>query len=142
MACYCGDCGSHQPDRSPRNPEVGPRCGECRLGTGIHNTADPLCEARKYEEPRLQRVEQPEGWSVMEDTDITPYLEEVDAIVKEAVASASAEVKRPMTPEERLLADEIVSLRERLNDEWRAGYRAGYDIGRIAEKECWPYLSE
>lgn len=26
------------------NPDVGPRCGECRLGLGAHNTADPLCD--------------------------------------------------------------------------------------------------
>lgn len=25
------------------NPDVGPRCGECRLGLGIHNVADPYC---------------------------------------------------------------------------------------------------
>jgi hypothetical protein len=26
------------------NPDVGPRCPECRLGLGSHNTADPYCD--------------------------------------------------------------------------------------------------
>ena len=25
------------------NPDRGPRCGECRLGLGVHEPADPLC---------------------------------------------------------------------------------------------------
>lgn len=25
------------------NPERGPRCGECRLGLGVHEPRDPLC---------------------------------------------------------------------------------------------------
>ena len=39
-----------QPGRVPgvaRNPDVGPRCGECRLGTGVHNPADPLCDLHR-----------------------------------------------------------------------------------------------
>lgn len=67
---------------------------------------------------RLQRVEQPEGWRVMESTDITPYLEEVDSIVKAAVAvgSASVEVERPMTAEELLLAQEVRRLQRYIEE--------------------------
>lgn len=31
---------------APARPEVGPRCGACRLGLPTHDTADPLCEAK------------------------------------------------------------------------------------------------
>lgn len=50
----CATCGHMEnahpyrhPFKYPRprtNPDVGPRCGECRLGLGAHNTADPLCD--------------------------------------------------------------------------------------------------
>ena len=31
-------------DKYPNNPDIGPRCGECRLGLGVHNTSDPYCD--------------------------------------------------------------------------------------------------
>lgn len=33
--------------RGAQNPDVGPRCGECRLGLGTHNTEDPYCDHHK-----------------------------------------------------------------------------------------------
>jgi len=31
-------------DEYPNNPDVGPRCGECRLGLGTHDERDPYCD--------------------------------------------------------------------------------------------------
>lgn len=33
------------------NPDVGARCGECRMGLGVHNPADPRCELAQTREP-------------------------------------------------------------------------------------------
>ena len=30
-------------DAARANPDRGPRCGECRLGLGVHDARDPLC---------------------------------------------------------------------------------------------------
>jgi hypothetical protein len=34
-------------DRLPANPEVGPRCGACRLGLPSHEPRDPQCVAHE-----------------------------------------------------------------------------------------------
>lgn len=88
MACYCGDCGSHQVNRSPKNPEVGPRCGECRLGTGIHNTDDPLCEARKYEQQEEEPVARNLNYTVeIEGTTLAAMQEAVRGLATLARAT-------------------------------------------------------
>lgn len=45
---WCSDAGSASTRTPPSNPEVGPRCGACRLGLPSHNTLDPLCELPAY----------------------------------------------------------------------------------------------
>lgn len=56
---HCASCGHPEnahhyrhPFKPPawHRPEVGPRCGECRLGLGTHETADPLCEHHQLRE--------------------------------------------------------------------------------------------
>ena len=51
----CQTCGRAENEHNVRhpfkpwrqakgNPDRGPRCGECRMGLGVHNVEDPLCE--------------------------------------------------------------------------------------------------
>jgi len=46
-----------------RNPDAGPRCGECRMGLGVHNTADPLCEVGQREAQALHRDPSVVAWT-------------------------------------------------------------------------------
>lgn len=44
-------CDACKAEMDADKPEVGRRCGECRLGLGTHDTADPLCNFHTQEIP-------------------------------------------------------------------------------------------
>ena len=54
VSCVAGGPDLPAPDPRP-NPDRGPRCGECRLGLGVHNYADPLCDHHQHAVNELAR---------------------------------------------------------------------------------------